>query len=121
MVLVNMADMAPAHAANVVLTAANAATSPRLALLIFNAEPGLNPYQPNHKQKVPRNYASKTGYKEGGIMNTCQRTVASTYHKDYDNNSHFVPVAKHYGEGIHEVPTTNCPRCHGIVRYVGLK
>jgi hypothetical protein len=55
MVLVNMADIAPAQAANVVLTAANAATSPRLALLILAAEPGLNPYHPNHKQKVPRN------------------------------------------------------------------
>ena len=55
MVLVNMADMAPAQAANVVLTAANAATSPLLALLTMDAEPGLNPYHPNHKQKVPRN------------------------------------------------------------------
>lgn len=98
MVLVNKADMAPAHAANVVLTAAKAATCPRLALLIFNAEPGLNPYQPNHKQKVPRNCASTTGYKEGGNMNICD---ALTYHKDCDNISHFVPVVKHYGEEIH--------------------
>lgn len=55
-VLVNIAETAPAHAASVVFTAANAATSPRLALLINEAEPGLKPYHPNHKAKVPRNY-----------------------------------------------------------------
>jgi hypothetical protein len=58
-VLVNMADTAPAHAANVVLTAANAATSPRLLLLIKDAEPGLKPYHPNHKAKVPKNLFQK--------------------------------------------------------------
>jgi hypothetical protein len=56
MVLVNMADTAPAQAAKVVFTAANAATSPRAALLMVAAEPGLKPYQPNQRQNVPRNY-----------------------------------------------------------------
>jgi hypothetical protein len=55
-VLVNIAERAPAQAAKVVLTAAKADVSPRLALLIVDDEPGLKPYQPNHKQKVPRNW-----------------------------------------------------------------
>jgi hypothetical protein len=50
-----MAETAPVHAANVVFTAASAATSPRLALLIMAAEPGLKPYHPNHRANVPRN------------------------------------------------------------------
>jgi hypothetical protein len=56
MVLVNIADMAPAQAANVVLTAAKAATSPRLALLTLRVEPGLKPYHPNHNANVPKNF-----------------------------------------------------------------
>jgi hypothetical protein len=53
---VNMAVRAPAHAERVVLTATRAATCPFSADEIPRTEPGLNPYHPNHKQKVPRNY-----------------------------------------------------------------
>jgi hypothetical protein len=50
---VNIALRAPAQAANVVLTATKAATSPRFSDAMESVEPGLNPYQPNQRQKVP--------------------------------------------------------------------
>ena len=52
-VLVNMADKAPAQAESVVLAATKAALS--LYTETSNTLPGLKPYQPNQRQKVPRN------------------------------------------------------------------
>ena len=54
----NMADTAPAQADRVVLTATRAATLPYSVELINKVEPGLNPYHPNHRQKVPRNWSA---------------------------------------------------------------
>lgn len=42
----------PAAAARVVVTAHKEATGPEP--MIASAEPGLNPYHPNHKMKTPR-------------------------------------------------------------------
>ena len=53
MVLVNMADTAAEQAARVVLTAAKADVAPVSAELTTKIEPGLKPYHPNQRQKVP--------------------------------------------------------------------
>jgi hypothetical protein len=55
-VLVNKADTAAAHADKVVFTVAKAEVSPLAAELMFRTEPGLKPYHPNHRQKVPNIY-----------------------------------------------------------------
>jgi len=49
-----MEDTAPAAAARVVVTAARAATSPYPGTEMTRVEPGLKPYHPNHRMKVPR-------------------------------------------------------------------
>ena len=43
----------PVAAAKVVFMATCAAKAPSLALFIVNVEPGLKPYQPNQRAKVP--------------------------------------------------------------------
>lgn len=52
---VNIPESAPAADPSVVLTAASDATSPEAADAIKMELPGLNPYHPNQRAKVPRN------------------------------------------------------------------
>ena len=56
MVDVNMAVRAPSAAPRVVLTAASDAVRPSALELTSKTDPKLNPYQPNQRPKVPRNY-----------------------------------------------------------------
>mmetsp|Transcript_57997 Transcript_57997/g.86154 ORF Transcript_57997/g.86154 Transcript_57997/m.86154 type:complete len:194 (+) Transcript_57997:821-1402(+) len=67
MLFVNNAETAPAAAPSVVFTAAKEATSPSFSDEIFSVEPGLKPYQPNHKQNVPRNW-SENRRQEGELV-----------------------------------------------------
>jgi len=50
----NIAVTHPDAAARVVVTAQIAAVWAEIALSIANADPGLNPYHPNHRMNVPR-------------------------------------------------------------------
>jgi hypothetical protein len=51
-----MAVTHPHAAAMVVVTAQRAAVAAESELAITKADPGLNPYHPNHKMKVPRTW-----------------------------------------------------------------
>jgi hypothetical protein len=51
---VKRAETDPAAAAMVVVTAARAQTAAEALLEMAKVEPGLNPYQPTHKMKVPK-------------------------------------------------------------------
>lgn len=50
----NIAVTHPHAAARVVVTAQRAAVAAESGLAMAKADPGLNPYHPNHKMKVPR-------------------------------------------------------------------
>ena len=132
MVLVNIADTAAAQAAaklqihkrelllgrkkkrmtakrylpSVVFTAAKAATSPRSADAMFEADPGLKPYQPNQRQNVPRNCIIEKN-RIGG------RSPHGIFH---EYMFRCVPAMQHCGEGIPPVALEDFRPDHEIVR-----